>query len=373
MTNPSDRSKRMKALFGGVDPAALERLNANLPKAAAENPAQTSTPPEATTQKRVASGAIRSIADTFSTIEAENIQLRQQLAAADTILTLDPAKIHPSFVQDRLNTSSQAALIAGEPAKDPAFDSLVASIQADGQQVPILVRPHPERDGFYQIAYGHRRWRAAQQLNIPVQAIIRPLDDDALVIAQGKENSERKDLSFIEQAVFAQQLKERRFDRSTIAAALGRHESRGLAYISMITGIVAALPSGLIESIGPAPKSGRPKWEKLTSYFTDAKLSPQRDAAVTALINSAKFHGSDSDKRLNSLLNLLNQYEATDKPDLPKTRDLYGKDQKKYLSILPHADGSTIRINERQAQGLSDWLEAQLPALIAAFDKENGH
>ncbi len=36
---------------------------------------------------------------------------------------------------------------------DEELDSLVESIRQNGQQVPVLVRPHPERDGYYQIAY----------------------------------------------------------------------------------------------------------------------------------------------------------------------------------------------------------------------------
>lgn len=60
------------------------------------------------------------------------------------------------------------------------------------------MRPHSDGvkagEGFYQAAYGHRRLCAARELGIPVKAIVRVLDDHALVMAQGKENAERRNL-----------------------------------------------------------------------------------------------------------------------------------------------------------------------------------
>ena len=46
-----------------------------------------------------------------------------------------------------------------------------------------------------------------------------------LVLAQGKENSERRDLSFIERAMFAVHLEERGFDRNVVMAALSVDKS----------------------------------------------------------------------------------------------------------------------------------------------------
>lgn len=59
-------------------------------------------------------------------------ELERQLAAGQTIVELDPRLIDASFVSDRL------AIDAAELAQ------LVEQIREHGQQVPILVRPHPE-------------------------------------------------------------------------------------------------------------------------------------------------------------------------------------------------------------------------------------
>lgn len=136
-------------------------------------------------------------------------ELERQLAAGQTIVELDPGLIDASFVSDRL------AIDAAELAQ------LVEQIREHGQQVPILVRPHPETRGRYQVAYGHRRLAAAREIGIRVRAVVRDLTDGQLVVSQGQENSARTNLSYIERALFASRLEERSFGRDVIMAALG--------------------------------------------------------------------------------------------------------------------------------------------------------
>lgn len=126
--------------------------------------------------------------------------LEQQIARGEVVQDLDPNLIEPSFVEDRLARTA-----------DPDFRRLVDSIGTAGQQAPILVRPHPERAGRYQVAYGHRRLSACVELAQKVKAIVRPLTDTQLVVAQGKENAERRNLSFIERAQFAAHLEQKGF------------------------------------------------------------------------------------------------------------------------------------------------------------------
>lgn len=58
---------------------------------------------------------------------AEDIERR--LAEGHAVIELDTDSVEPSFVQDRMQ---------GE------IDGLISSIKEQGQQVPILVRPHPD-------------------------------------------------------------------------------------------------------------------------------------------------------------------------------------------------------------------------------------
>jgi RepB plasmid partitioning protein len=58
-----------------------------------------------------------------------------------------------------------------------------------------------------------------------------------MVVAQGKENSERRDLSFIEPAVFALHLAERGFDRNIFMAALSIDKAETAKLLGQATGI----------------------------------------------------------------------------------------------------------------------------------------
>src|ERR1700733_2948234 len=58
---------------------------------------------------------------------------------AQAIIDIEPHLIEASFVADRLESSEEH------------HRALVESIREHGQQVPVLVRPHPEKHGRYQI------------------------------------------------------------------------------------------------------------------------------------------------------------------------------------------------------------------------------
>ncbi len=176
---------------------------------------------------------------------AEDIERR--LAEGHAVVELDAAAIEPSFVQDRMQ---------GE------IDGLISSIKDQGQQVPILVRPHPDHSDRYQVAFGHRRLRAVSELGFPVKAVVRDLTDEQLVVAQGQENNEREDLTFIEKARFAHKLNSQ-FSRDVVIAALSIDRSN----LSKMILLIDALPSEIIDAIGAAPGIGRPSWQQFAEMF----------------------------------------------------------------------------------------------------------
>ncbi|MGA1834376.1 plasmid partitioning protein RepB [Rhizobium wenxiniae] len=175
--------------------------------------------------------------------QARADEIERRLSEGQAVIELDPAVVEPSFVRDRMPGD-----IAG----------LLASIRDQGQQVPILVRPHPREAGRYQVAFGHRRLRAVQELGQHVKAIVRSLTDEELVIAQGQENNEREDLSYIEKSRFAHHLK-KRFPREVIISAM----SLDKAEISRMFALIDQIPVDLIDAIGPAPGVGRRSWQEL--------------------------------------------------------------------------------------------------------------
>ncbi len=99
-------------------------------------------------------GASRSI---ISTID-ELAHRADKLLEGETVIELDPDVIDASFVRDRIEDDPQA------------FEALVEAIREQGQNSPILVRPHPKDDGRYMVVFGHRRLRAVKALGRKVRA-----------------------------------------------------------------------------------------------------------------------------------------------------------------------------------------------------------
>ena len=157
-------------------------------------------PRQPTLGARGAVGAMSRSLELMSSERDAAKALAEQVASGQHVVEIDTALIDPSIVQDRLPDGAGSGHAA-----------LVASIRDQGQLVPVLLRRHPDMPGRYQVAYGHRRVKALRELRRPVAAIVRALSDNDLVIAQGKENSDRRDLSFIERGVFAATLEERKF------------------------------------------------------------------------------------------------------------------------------------------------------------------
>ena len=298
----SNRKDALRSLFAGgpLKPADLQPLAHNV----AEHSSPTAQPHDApltavnpSTDKpsppRSASGAVKAMGLSLSamTREAEEARhLRQALAEGERVVLLEPSLIDGSFVTDRL---------ADGESGDPDFEALVKSLEESGQQVPILVRPHPISQGRFQTAYGHRRLAALRRLDRKVKAIIRPLTDDELVLAQGKENAERRNLSFIERAVFAKTLVQRGFARKLAGDALGIDKTE----LSRLIQVAESVPDGLARAIGPAPKAGRNRWMALA-----AKLG--NDQACQLALATAESEPSrrlDSDGRFAAVLKALEE------------------------------------------------------------------
>ena len=108
-----------------------------------------------------------------------------------------------------------------------ALAELAASIRTRGILQPILARPHPERDGIYQIIAGERRWRAAQQAGLhDVPVHVRLLDDGDAMAAALVENLQRQDLNPIEEAEGLQRLiGDFGLSHDELAGAIGKSRS----------------------------------------------------------------------------------------------------------------------------------------------------
>ncbi|MBV8140011.1 MAG: plasmid partitioning protein RepB [Deltaproteobacteria bacterium] len=219
--------------------------------------------------------------------------LEQQISEGSQVVELDPAILDRSFISDRIS-------VAG----DPDFDALVESIKVNGQLVPILVRPHPDQAGRWQVAYGHRRVRAAELLQVKVKAVGRELTDEELVLAQGKENSERRDLSFIERASFAMHLEDRGFARTVIIAALCVDKTE----VAKLISVARAVPAEVVRAIGPAPRAGRPRWLALSKLISE----PGNQKRLQSILASESWQSMTSDRRFEHLIAAFSEAPVND-------------------------------------------------------------
>ena len=188
-----------------------------------------------------------------------NRALRSARDAVDShhVWELDPASIEDGRMADRL---------------DPAdVLDLRDAIEANGQTVPILVRRAPGEDDRYLLVYGRRRLEAIRQSDkvTKVRALVTNLDDDSALRAQISENMGRRDLSFIEKALFAKDLVSSGFgNQSQVAEILTVTKSS----ISMAIAIADMVGPDLVRAIGAAHGIGRPRWESLGRAIDETDL-----------------------------------------------------------------------------------------------------
>ncbi len=89
---------------------------------------------------------------------------------------------------------------------EDALAELVASIKEIGVLQPIVVRPHPEGDG-YELIMGERRLRASKEAGLEsMPAIVRDTDDTLMLRDALVENLHRSQLNPLEEAAAYQQL-----------------------------------------------------------------------------------------------------------------------------------------------------------------------
>ena len=270
---------------------------------------------------RYGSGAIGAVSQSISDLKSRAVQ------------EIDPRMIDQGGLQDRLEENAGLA-------------ELVESIREYGQQVPVLLRPNPNDGERFQVVYGRRRVAALRELGQPVKALIRVLDDRAVILAQGQENTARRDLSFIEKVNFARQMQDMGYDRKVICAAL--HVDKTL--ISRMLSVSDRIPEPLIQAIGAAPSVGRDRWLKLA----DLLPKDQHQRAVDAA------HGETSDQRFEAVLTAL----TPRKPPAPRSDvPLRGADGTALGQMRRSGAKAVLTLNTRTASGFEDWLVEHIPDL----------
>lgn len=301
-------------------------------------PAVRNTPP--------VGGITRTLGNITGKIERAE-SLERQLAEGQMIVELDPEVIDSSFINDRLAIDSE----------DLAH--LADQVRQHGQQVPILVRPNPADKARYQVAYGHRRLAVARQLGRKVRAVVRDLTDEQLVVSQGQENNTRKDLSFIERALFASRLEDRNFSRDTIMAALGVDKTA----LSRMIAVVRQVPLELIVSIGAAPTFGRRRWLELMELLS---VKGKSEEALSILAQD-ELKRLTSDQRFQALIDCV-----TDAKETSKGAPWQTFDSAPPVKFKRTETNATFVFNNKVAPGFDEFVKAKLGHLYAEYQTKTG-
>ena len=263
----------------------------------------------------------------------------------NAVQEIDAALIDDAGVEDRLGQDAAA------------FAQLKESLAAYGQQVPVLLRPHPQKSGRYEIVYGRRRMKALRELGLPVKAMVRQLDDHALVMAQGQENTSRQDLSFIEKASFAAQLQQAEYDRTTIAAAL----SIDLPMVSRLLKVGTAFDLKFLRQVGSAPGIGRDRWMALVKLFEH----PAAKSRAAAFMNRPEFSAMNSDARFDAIhARAAAKPEAKAPSPAPRPRTLRAEDGAPLAELRRTARATTLSVPARTADGFDRWLDENAESVI---------
>ena len=104
------------------------------------------------------------------------------------------------------------------------MQELTESIRRNGILQPLLLRPHPDEPGKYQIIAGERRWRAAQAAQLhEAPAVVRDLSDQDVLEIAIIENVQRADLNPIDEASgYAQLIEKFSYTQVQLAEAMGK-------------------------------------------------------------------------------------------------------------------------------------------------------
>jgi len=133
-----------------------------------------------------------------------------------------------------------------------ALQELADSILAQGVVQPIVVRPHPENPGQYELIAGERRWRATQLAGMhDIPVVIRDVSDQAAMAMGLIENIQREELNPMEQAFALQRLiDEFSLTHQEAAEAVGRSRaavSNLLRLLSLQEEVKKLLEAGELE------------------------------------------------------------------------------------------------------------------------------
>jgi ParB family chromosome partitioning protein len=177
------------------------------------------------------------------------------------------------------------------------------------------------------------------------------MTNDQLVVAQGVENTARRDLSYIERATFAASLEGHGFKRDVIMEALSTDKTE----LSKLLSVAKAVPASIVRAIGSAPSAGRRRWMEIADKIVDEKAL----SVVKEAIQRPDFETLGSDERFMIVLAAANKKRKVEasvphwKPTGSKVAAQV-KDNGKALTLSLKASGADAAFGRYLADRLDD-------------------
>lgn len=252
---------------------------------------------------------------------------------------VSPTLIHASRFSDRIDASED-------------LSDLIESIRQHGQQVPILLRRL--ENGDLEVVYGRRRVLACKALGIDVRASVMEMTEEEALIAQGVENNQRLDTSFIEKALFITRILDAGFKGVVVHRATGVNDT----LIYKMKAIVSAIPESLIRAIGPAHGAGRRQWEALAAFCRSAKPAELR--RVEHAVGSAQASSSPERLELAIAATVVKANSGRERSDLVPGRILATASAKKI----------TLSAVNVQDQPFLSYLSERIPTLLQEWEEQ---
>ena len=224
-------------------------------------------------------------------IESENLKQADQL--------LDINLIEPNRNQPR------------KQFEEDAIEELADSIKKFGVIQPLIVK---EKNGYYEIIAGERRWRASKKAGLKkIPVIIRDYDENEVLKISLIENLQREDLNPIEEAKAYQQLRdEYHLKQDEIAESVSKSRTaitNTMRLLKLDERVQKMIMDNLISS-----GHGRtliPIEDKEIQYQTSIKILDEglsvRDSerlVKTILNNKNQKQGDDKDSKENPMIQM---------------------------------------------------------------------
>ncbi|SEI14598.1 chromosome partitioning protein, ParB family [Rhizobium tibeticum] len=277
----------------------------------------------------------------------------------DSIISLDPAKVERSPYKDRFENDEEA---------EKELEALKISIASEGQKIPVLVRPHPTKNDHYQLAYGYRRWAAIKAImvdaerpeNVKIKAYVRDLTDRQLIEEQSLENGVRENLTWIEQAMWAVQLKSAGLSHRAICPILGLSE----AAVSHLFRVTDVIPEDIVCAVGRAKGIGRPKWTAFAELLKDLN----KVAAVRRIVQTPEFPKADGAERIAQAMRAASDMSAkAEGKGADEVRD-FALGARIFGRMKATSSGTTVTIPKKET-AFAHWLADRMPDLMREYDQ----